>query len=92
MFGKEYRHDGKTFHLAMPDAEYIRRLGCVEQRVKAHQLNGYKAGAYEEIAETWAIMLGITAEEATELPLRLFIEILKDCEAATEAAKKAAGG
>ena len=28
---------------------------------KAHQLNGNMAGIYEEIAETWAIMLGIPA-------------------------------
>lgn len=91
MYGKEYQHNGKTYRLALPSAEYFRRLSLVEHRVKAHQANENRVGPYEEIAETWAIMLGISAKEAAELSVSFLIDVMKDMEATTDAMKKAMG-
>ncbi len=91
LYEREYQHNGTTYRLATPSTEYIRLLSCVGQRTKAHQLNDNKAGIYREIASTWGIMLGITTEEAAELPIRLLIEIMGDLEDASAAMKKALG-
>lgn len=91
MFGTEYRHEGKTYLFVMPDDENSRKLACAEQRSMAHQINGHLSGIYEGLAETWAIMLGITKEEAAELPLRLLIQMSRDVEAASENLKKVLG-
>jgi hypothetical protein len=80
IYGKEYQHGGKTYRLVLPGPDYFRQLDGVQQRNIAHQLNGYIPGGYQCIAETWAIFLGITPKEAAELPLRLFIEIVTDCD------------
>jgi len=91
MYGKEYQHDGKTYRLVAPDADALRKIRCCQQRAKVHLLNNNASGPYEDIAEIWAIQLGIPVKEAAELPFRLFIEIMRDCEKALEAYKKAFG-
>jgi hypothetical protein len=89
MFKKEYVHAGKTYRLVPHEEEAIRKIVLCQQRIKAHQLNNNMAGPFEEIAEIWAIQLGISAKEAAELPLRPLIEITKDIERDLEAYKKA---
>lgn len=91
MFGKEYQHNGKTYRIIVPNTEALRLIGCCQQRTRAHQLNNNMPGPYQEIAEIWAIQLGIPVEEAAELPVRLFIEITRDIESKLEAIKKAMG-
>ena len=88
MFKTEYRHDGKTYRLVVLNAESSRKLALVEQRSKAHQLKGHLSGIYEEIPRTWAILLGISVEEAAELPLRLLTQMTKDVESAMEVVRR----
>jgi hypothetical protein len=93
---KKYDIDGKRFRFLLPGPLQAKQLAACQQRTRAHQANGNQVGVFEELAEQWAIMLtpeGMDPDtkdrervkaEILALPLKFFIQAMRDLEEHTE--------